>query len=95
MLQDLYLRGMNLGEYKKLNEAEQYRILWEEGILIDGCIEGDVKKLLYALNNFYIELWCHISTNKIIWKLSFKQGKLLEKYLDKYPIQININPQGL
>ena len=80
---------MKLSEYKKLNETEQYRILWSDGILIDACIEGDVKKLLYALNNFYIELWCHIVTNKIIWKLSFKQGKLLEKYLDKYSIQIN------
>jgi hypothetical protein len=80
---------MKLSEYKKLNEAEQYRILWSDGILIDACIEGDVKKLLYALNNFYIELWCHIVTNKIIWKLSFKQGRLLEKYLDKYSIQIN------
>ena len=80
---------MKLSEYKKLNEAEQYRILWSDGILIDACIEGEVKKLLYALNNFYIELWCHIVTNKIIWKLSFKQGRLLEKYLDKYSIQIN------
>jgi hypothetical protein len=80
---------MKLSEYKKLDEAEQYRILWQDGILIDACIEGDVKKLLYALNNFYIELWCHITTNKIIWKLSFKQGKLLEKYLKKYSIEIN------
>jgi hypothetical protein len=81
---------MKLSEYKKLNEAEQYRILWEDGILIDACIEGDVKKLLYALSNFYIELWCHVVTNKIIWKLSFKQGKLLEKYLVKYSIEINL-----
>jgi hypothetical protein len=75
---------MNLREYKSLNEPEQYNVLWQEGILIDACIEGEVRKLLYAINNFYIELWCHISTNKIIWKLSFKQGKLLEKYLEKY-----------
>ena len=79
---------MKLREYKNLNEAEQYRILWEEGILIDACIEGNVKKLLYALNNFYIELWCHVLTNKVLWKLSFKQGKLLEKYLDKYTFNI-------
>lgn len=79
---------MKLNEYKNLNEAEQYRILWEDGILIDACIEGDVKKLLYALNNFYVELWCHSITNKILWKLSFKQGKLLEKYLDKYTLRL-------
>jgi hypothetical protein len=76
---------MKLYQYKKLNEAEQYRILWTDGILIDACIEGDIKKILYALNNFYVELWYHVYTNKIMWKLSFKQGKLLEKYLDKYP----------
>ena len=75
---------MKLSEYKSLNEEEQYRILWGEGILIDACFEGTVKKLLYAIDNFFVELWCHTMTNKILWKLSFKQGKLLEKYLDKY-----------
>ena len=79
---------MTLGDYKKLNEADQYTILWNEGIIIDACIEGSIKKILYAINNFYIELWCHIMTNKIVWKLSFKQGKLLEKYLAKYSLAI-------
>lgn len=77
---------MKLCEYKKLNEEEQYSILWNDGVLIDGCIDGHVKKLLYALDNFYVELWYHVLTNKVLWKLSFKQGKLLEKYLDKYPL---------
>lgn len=84
---------MKLYEYKNLNEEEQYRILWEEGVLIDACMDGDVKKLLYAINNFYVELWCHAITNKILWKLSFKQGKLLEKYLEKYTVQIDKNPK--
>jgi hypothetical protein len=84
---------MKLGEYKNLNEKEQYTILWNEGILIDSCIEGNVKKLLYAINNFYVELWLNSITNKVIWKLSFKQGKLLEKYLEKYPFELldNLN----
>jgi len=80
---------MKLYEYKKLSEKEQYRILWSEGVLIDACLEGDVKKILYAIDNFYIELWCHSLTSKIIWKLSFKQGILLEKYLSKYPFQFD------
>lgn len=77
---------MKLYDYKKLNEEEQDRILWNDGILIDACMEGHVKKLLYAIDNFYVELWCHVLTNKVLWRLSFKQGKLLEKYLDKYPL---------
>ena len=80
---------MKLSEYKMLEDREQYRVLWSDGILIDGCIEADVKKLLYAIDNFYVELWYHVFTNKILWKLSFKQGKLLEKYLEKYPMQID------
>ncbi|WP_129583029.1 hypothetical protein [Flavobacterium cyanobacteriorum] len=83
------LGRMKLCDYKKLNEEDQYRILWEQGVLIDACMDGEVKKLLYAIDNFYVELWCHTVTNKILWKLSFKQGKLLEKYLDKYSVQIN------
>lgn len=81
---------MKLYEYKQLEDQEQYRILWSDGVLIDGCIEAEVKKLLYAIDNFYVELWYHVITNKVLWKLSFKQGKLLEKYLDKYPMQIDI-----
>ena len=75
---------MKLNEYKKLSEEEQYSLLWDKGVLIDACIEGEVKKLLYAIDNFFIELWCHVITNKVLWKLSFKQGRLLEKYLNKY-----------
>ena len=75
---------MKLNEYKKLSEEEQYSLLWEKGVLVDACIEGEVKKLLYAIDNFFIELWCHVITNKVLWKLSFKQGRLLEKYLNKY-----------
>ena len=86
---------MKLYEYKQLSEEEQYRILWDEGILIDACLEGSNKKLLYAIHNFYVELWCHTLTNKIIWKLSFKQGRLLEKYLEKYPFELNSNTPGL
>jgi len=82
---------MKLADYKSLNEEEQYRILWDQGVLIDACIDGTVKKLLYAIDNFFVELWCHTLTNKIIWKLSFKQGKLLEKYLNKYSDNINFD----
>jgi hypothetical protein len=48
-----------------------------------------VRKLLYAIHNFYVELWYHSTTNKILWKLSFKQGLLLEKYLAKYTMSID------
>ena len=78
---------MKLNEYKQLSEESQYDILWNRGVLIDACIEGKVKKLLYALDNFFVELWCDLMTNKVHWKLSFKQGKLLDKYLNKYPFE--------
>ena len=80
------LGNMKLYEYKLLNDNEQYRILWNDGVLIDACIDGKVRKLLYAIHNFYVELWYDVATNKILWKLSFKQGLLLEKYLAKYPV---------
>lgn len=86
---------MKLNDYKKLNEEHQYQILWDSGVLIDSCIEGHVKKLLYAVDNFFIELWYHAITNKIIWKLSFKQGPLLEKYLKKYSVEGNRNTKEL
>jgi hypothetical protein len=81
---------MKLSDYKNLHDSEQYRILWNDGVLIDGCLELDVRKLLFAIDNFYVELWYHVITNKVLWKLSFKQGKLLDKYLEKYPMQLDI-----
>ena len=81
---------MKLSEYKMLKDPEQYRILWNDGVLIDGYLELDVRKLLFAIDNFYVELWYHVITNKVLWKLSFKQGKLLDKYLEKYPMQLDI-----
>jgi len=80
---------MKLSEYKMLKDPEQYRILWNDGVLIDGYLELDVRKLLFAIDNFYVELWYHVITNKVLWKLSFKQGKLLDKYLEKYPMQLD------
>lgn len=80
---------MKLDEYKKLNEDEQFDVLWSQGILIDACLEGSTKKLLYAIDSFYVELWLNTATNKVLWRLSFKQGKLLEKYLEKYTSQFS------
>ncbi|MXN92963.1 hypothetical protein GR160_17185 [Flavobacterium sp. Sd200] len=82
---------MKLSEYKMLDEKKQYDVLWNEGVLIDACFDGSVKKLLYAISNFFVELWFDAVSNKILWKLSFKQGVLLEKYLNKYPLSIDID----
>lgn len=84
-------KDMKLNEYKQLTEEKQYDVLWDKGVLIDACMQGKVKKLLYAIDNFFVELWCDIFSNKVLWKLSFKQGRLLEKYLDKYPFEFNDN----
>ena len=82
---------MKLNEYKQLSDEKQYDILWDKGVLVDACIEGKVKKLLYAIDNFFVELWCDLLTNNVSWKLSFKQGRLLEKYLNRYPLEFIYN----
>lgn len=86
---------MTLKEYKNLPDKMQYSLLWKEGVLVDSYFELKVRKLLFALNNFYVELWYEINTNKILWKLSFKQGKLLEKYLDKYDFKFTSQIKNL
>lgn len=80
--------AMKLQDFKILSEKDRYEVLWRDGVLIDGCIDGNMRKLLYAVHNFYVELWCHTKTNKQVWMLSFKQGVLLEKYLEKYSLNI-------
>jgi hypothetical protein len=74
---------MKLYEFLKLSEEEQYNATWDKGVLVDQFIEDNIAINLYSINEFFVEVYYDQIQNKILYKKTFKQGELLEKYLKK------------
>ena len=74
---------MKLYEFLGLSEEEQYNTVWSLGVHVDSFIKDNIAINLYVLNNFYCEVYYDMNTNKILYKKHFKQGELLDKYLNK------------
>lgn len=74
---------MKLYDYICLTENEQFNTIWNNGIHIDTFIDGNIKINLYAINDFFVEIYYDAELNKINEIKHFKQGYLLDKYLPK------------
>ena len=74
---------MKLYEFSRLSEEEQYNTTWEIGVLVDQFIKEGIVINLYAINEFFVEVYYDQSNNKILYKKHFKQGELLDKYLNR------------
>lgn len=72
---------MKLYDYLSLDEQLQFQVIWEIGKHIETVQDDGKTYLLYALNDFYVEVIYNQRTNEIIGKNQFKQGEHLEKYL--------------
>lgn len=68
---------MNLSKYEQL----QYQIVWEIGKHIETLYHEGSTYLLYAINDFFVEVEYDRRTNKIRGKNQFKGGDILDKYL--------------
>lgn len=85
MLPELYA----FHQFKMLNTYVQITHLNESGISLDlyySC--GNREHVLFAYNNFYVELIVEKITDEIITLHCFQSVKKLSPYLD----QINISP---
>ena len=74
---------MKLYDYIILSEDEKCNAVWHNGIHIDTFVNRNIKINLYAINDFFVEIYYDADLNKIIDKKHFKQGHLLDKYLPK------------
>lgn len=74
---------MKLYEFSRLTEEEQYNTTWTIGVLIDQFIKDNIAINLYAINEFFVEVYFDQTNNKILYKKTFKQGELLDKYLNR------------
>ena len=72
---------MKLYEYQTLKEELQYQVVWEIGKHIETLEQDGKMYLLYAINDFFVEVIYCQRTNEILGKNQFKQGEHLEKFL--------------
>lgn len=73
---------MNLYDFSRLSDDEQYNTTWDIGVLVDQYFQESLIINLYAINEFFVEVYYDKVSNKILYKKAFKQGELLTKYLD-------------
>ena len=78
---------MKLFEFLKLSEEEQYNATWRKGAYVDLYLKDNIAIELYAINTFYVEIYYDRSTTQRLYKKTFKQGELLDKYLDRIPLK--------
>jgi len=74
---------MKLYEFISKQEQLQYQIVWEIGVHIETLNQDGIMYLLYAINDFYVEIQYNQRTNAIICKNQFKGGEHLDKYIYK------------
>jgi hypothetical protein len=77
---------LKLFDFLALIESEQYSILFSKGTVVAERQEKPVHKKLYSLNNFFVELHIHYGTEEILFKKVFKDGELLDSYLNQFTI---------
>lgn len=79
---------MKLFEFLKLSDEEQYKATWNTGVYVDLYLVDNFAISLYVINDFYVEIYYERNTNERLYKKTFKQGELLDKYLDRIKLKI-------
>ncbi len=72
---------MDLQEYNRLSQHNQYDLVFIKGGFINYYIKGEARYALYSLFNFFVEVEYNASKNKILNLIVFDDGKLLDRYL--------------
>jgi hypothetical protein len=80
---------MKLFEFLKLSDEDQYIATWKKGAYVDLYLKDNIAITLYAINNFYVEIYYERYTTERLYKKTFKQGELLNKYLDRINFKTN------
>jgi hypothetical protein len=77
---------MKLYTFLRLSDNEQFNIVLSLGTHVDSFVKDSLAINLYIINDFYCEVYYDKGKNKILYKKIFKQGALLDKYLNRIKI---------
>jgi hypothetical protein len=70
---------MNLTEFNQQNFDQRCETVWNWGFYICRQPQGDINKVLYAINNFYAEVTISVSDNSILEVTGLSKEDLKEK----------------
>ena len=70
---------MTIGEFTLLNETDQVIVVWEGAFLAERVYKGMTVQV-YAVGDFYVELWYHTKQNRTVRIRPFGNRRLLEPY---------------
>ena len=68
-------------EFALLEEAEKYKVIFEQGTYLDRIIVDGQDRLLYSVSNFYVELTYDDNKDDIKILRTFKNIGQLDPYL--------------
>jgi hypothetical protein len=69
-----------------LAENQQYEILFDKGVIVAERNCKPIIKKLYSLDTFFVEVHIHFGTEEILFKKVFKEGELLDSYLNDFKL---------
>ena len=72
---------MTLKVFNKLSFDQKLFAVVDQGVFLDNYITPYIRKNLYAVNKFYVELVYDSNKNKVVEVRNFKSGAQLDKYI--------------
>jgi len=75
------MKSTPLTTYLSLTDTEQYEMLLKSGVLVGVRQDFPIKKYLYSLHAFYVEITYCEKSNRRLYKKIFKEGEILDNYL--------------
>jgi len=77
---------LKLIKFLALAENQQYEILFDKGVIVAERNCKPIIKKLYSLDTFFVEVHIHFGTEEILFKKVFKEGELLDSYLNDFKL---------
>lgn len=84
------MNPIGIYQYNMLKPDDQALTLWESGVFIMNRKEDKYQINLYSLFDFYVEVWYDSMMNSIKKFRTFKAVDVLEPYLDRINLNLNL-----
>ena len=83
---------MHFTEFKTETLSRQAQVICCEGVYLSERTAGEFFVALYALFDFYAEVYYRLQASEVVMITSFQQTSLLEPYLAKISLRPLLQP---
>ena len=78
---------MTLQHFNRLSNGQKYSVLEEKAIYLDiVIINGEFQVALFALDNYYVEVWLHRKSDQLKKAIAFKSYAKLDPFVKEIDI---------